>query len=301
MKMTFDSIIALARQGVRKKVAVAAAQDSYVLDAVAQAYARGIADAVLVGDRSKIQQVADEAGVSIEGLDILDEPDDAVAAMRAVKLVHDGEADMLMKGHMDTRSFLRTVLDKNVGLRTDRMLSHLCVFEIPGYDHLLFLSDVAFVPYPTLEEKQHLIENAVAVAHACGVAMPKVAVLSAIETVNPKMPCTVEAAELARRNEEGLIRGCIVDGPLSFDLATVVEAAAHKNATDRKIVGDADILIFPDIQAGNITYKCMSHMVDHRSGCILTGTLAPTILTSRSDDMETKVNSIALAAAVAGR
>ncbi|MCQ2203341.1 MAG: bifunctional enoyl-CoA hydratase/phosphate acetyltransferase [Bacteroidales bacterium] len=299
--MTFDSILDLARQGSRKKVSVAAAQDSYVLEAVSQAYTRGIADAVLVGSRDKIVDMAAQNGISLDGLEILDEPDDAQAALRAVQLVHDGQADMLMKGHMDTRSFLRTVLDKNVGLRTDRMLSHVCVFEIPGYDHLLFLSDVAFVPYPTLEEKQHLIENAVSVAHACGVDLPKVAVLAAIETVNPKMSCTVEAAELARRYDEGLISGCIVDGPLSFDLATVPEAAAHKNATGRKIVGDADVLIFPDIQAGNITYKCMSHMVNHRSGCILTGTLAPTILTSRSDDMETKVNSIALAAVVASK
>ena len=155
------------------------------------------------------------------------------------------------------------------------------------------------VPYPSLDEKVNIIKNSVEVANACGVVVPKVAVLASVEVVNPKMPCTVEAAELTRMCDEGVIKNCIVDGPLSFDLATNPEAALHKSATARKIVGDADILIFPDIHAGNITYKCMSHMVPHRSGCILAGTLAPTILTSRSDDMETKVNSIALAAVVA--
>ncbi|MCQ2230121.1 MAG: phosphate butyryltransferase [Bacteroidales bacterium] len=299
MKMTFDTIIGLAQQGPRKKVAVAAAQDTHVLSAVSAAYRLGIADAVLVGNRNQIERLALDNDISLDGLEIVNEQEGIKAAMRAVEMVHYHEADMYMKGLMETKAFLKTVLDKSVGLRTDKMLSHVAVFEVPGYDRLLLLTDVAFVPYPSLEDKVRLIENSVGVAKACGVKTPKVAVLASVETVNQKMPCTVEAAELSRMNDEGLIRDCIVDGPLSFDLATVPSAAMHKNATERKIVGDADILVFPDIQAGNITYKCMSHMVNHRSGCILTGTLAPTILTSRSDDMETKVNSIALAAVVA--
>ncbi|MCQ2227918.1 MAG: bifunctional enoyl-CoA hydratase/phosphate acetyltransferase [Bacteroidales bacterium] len=299
MKLTFDSIIELAQRGKRMKLAVASAQDSHVLAAVETAHKIGIADAILVGNRVKIEKLAVENGISLDGLEIINEEEGEKSALKAVEMVHFGEADMYMKGLMETKAFLKTVLDKNVGLRTDRLMSHIAVFDIPGYDRLLSMSDVAFIPYPTLDEKRQIIDNCVGVAKACGVAMPKVAVLSSIETVNPKMPCTIEAAELARMNEEGIIKDCIVDGPLSFDLATAPEAALHKNASGRKIVGDADILIFPDIQAGNITYKCMSHMVNHRSGCILTGTKAPTILTSRSDDMETKVNSIALAAVVA--
>ena len=154
--------------------------------------------------------------------------------------------------------------------------------------------------YPTLEDKVHIIENTVEVAHACGVPNPKVAPLAAVEVVNPKMPVTVEAAELTKMCEEGKITGCVVDGPLSLDLAIDPEAAKHKGATDRKIQGDADILLFPDIHAGNLVYKAIVHMVNGvKNGCILTGTQVPAILTSRSDTFETKVNSIALAAVVA--
>ena len=164
---------------------------------------------------------------------------------------------------------------------------------------LLFLTDVAFITYPTLEDKIHIIENTLPVCKACGVSLPKVAPLAAVEVVNPKMPVTVEADELTKMCEEGKIPGCIVDGPLSLDLAIDAEAAKHKGATDRKIQGDADVLLFPDIHAGNLVYKAIVHMVKVKNGCILTGTKVPVILTSRSDTFETKVNSIALAAVVA--
>jgi len=190
-------------------------------------------------------------------------------------------------------------LDKEVGLRTGGVLSHVCVFEIPGIDQLLFLTDVAFMTYPTLEDKVNIIKNTLPVCKACGVDVPKIAPLAAVEVVNPKMPVTVEAAELTRMCEEGEITGCIIDGPLSLDLAIDPEAAKHKGATDRKIQGDADVLLFPDIHAGNLVYKAIVHMTDMKNGCILTGTKVPVILTSRSDTFETKVNSIALAAVVA--
>ena len=153
--------------------------------------------------------------------------------------------------------------------------------------------------YPTLEDKAHIIENTVAVCHACGIECPKVAPLAAVEVVNPKMPATVDAAELTKMNEDGKITGCIVDGPLSLDIAIDPEAAAHKGATDRKVAGDADVLLFPDIHAGNLVYKCLVHTAKVENGCILTGTKVPVILTSRSDSFQTKVNSIALAAVVA--
>ena len=148
---------------------------------------------------------------------------------------------MYMKGLLETKTFLKSILDKEVGLRTGNPLSHVCVFDIPGIDQLLFFTDVAFMTYPTLEDKVHIIENTVEVAHACGVPNPKVAPLAAVEVVNPKMPVTVEAAELTKMCEEGKITGCVVDGPLSLDLAIDPEAAKHKGATDRKIQGDADI------------------------------------------------------------
>ena len=299
MKKGFDEIIAKVGKIGMKKVAVSVAQDSEVLEAVKAAKERGIADAILVGDEAKIRAIAAEIGMNVDEFEIIDEPDMIEASLKAVKLAHDGKADMYMKGLIDSKNFLKSVLDKEVGLRTGGALSHVCVFEVPTIDHLLFLTDVAFMTYPTLEDKVNIIKNTIPVAKACGVDNPKVAPLAAVEVVNPKMPVTVEADELRQMNERGEITGCIVDGPLSLDLAIDPEAAKHKGATDRKIQGDADILLFPDIHAGNLVYKAMVHMVEVKNGCILTGTKVPVILTSRSDTFETKVNSMALAAVVA--
>ena len=300
MKQSFDDIIAKVKECGKKTVAVSVAQDSAVLEAVHEAKVQGIADAILVGDEEKIREIAASIHMDLAGFEIINEPDVIQASLTAVKLAHDGKADMYMKGLIDTKNFLKSVLDKEVGLRTGGVLSHVAVFEVPGIDHLLFLTDVAFMTYPTLEDKEHIINNTVPVCKACGVEMPKVAPLAAVEVVNPKMPVTVEAAELTKMCEEGKITGCIIDGPLSLDLAIDAEAAKHKGATERKIQGDADVLLFPDIHAGNQVYKAMVHMIPGvKNGCILTGTKVPVILTSRSDTFETKVNSIALAAVVA--
>ena len=299
MKQGFDEIISKVKECGKKTVAVSVAQDSAVLEAVVAAKERGIADAILVGDEAKIKEIAAECNLDISSFEIINEPDMIQASLTAVKLAHDGKVDMYMKGLIDTKNFLKSVLDKEVGLRTGGALSHVCVFEVPGIEQLLFLTDVAFMTYPTLEDKVNIINNTVPVCKACGVDMPKVAPLAAVEVVNPKMPVTVEAAELTRMCEAGEIKGCIVDGPLSLDLAIDPEAAKHKGATDRKIQGDADVLLFPDIHAGNLVYKAIVHMTGCKNGCILTGTKVPVILTSRSDTFETKVNSIALAAVVA--
>ena len=299
MNKGFDALLSKIGECSVKKVAVANAQDDAVLEAVRAAKDKNIADAILVGDEDKIKDIAASKNIDISDFEIIDVKDMIEAARTAVKIVHDGKADMYMKGLIDTKDFLKSVLDKEVGLRTGNPLSHVAVFEVEGYDRLLFLSDVAFIPYPTLEDKVGIIKNTVEVAKACGIECPKVAPVAAVEVVNPKMPVTVEAAELTKMNEEGKIEGCIVDGPLSFDLAIDPEAARHKGATGRKIVGDADVILFPDIHAGNLVYKCLVHTANVKNGCILTGTKAPVILTSRSDEFETKVNSIALAAIVA--
>lgn len=300
MNKGFDDIISKISECGTKTVAVAVAQDSAVLEAVQAAKERNIANAILVGDEAKIKEIAASLNIDVSGFEIIDEPDMIQASLIAVKLAHDGKADMYMKGLVDTKNFLKSVLDKEVGLRTGSPLSHVAVFDIPGLEQLLFLTDVAFMTYPTLEDKVSIIKNTVPVCKACGVDTPKVAPLAAVEVVNPKMPATVEAAELTKMNAEGQITDCIVDGPLSLDLAIDPEAALHKGATDRKIQGDADVLLFPDIHAGNLVYKALVHTVPGvKNGCILTGTKVPVILTSRSDTFETKVNSIALAAVVA--
>ena len=299
MSKNFTDLLSQVSKCDKKKLSVAVAQDKAVLEAVKAAKERDIADAILVGDEAKIIEIGESLGMNMADYTIINEPDNIAASLKAVKLVHDGEADMYMKGLIDTKNFLKSVLDKDCGLRTGKPLSHVAVFELPGFDRLLFLADVAFIPYPTLEDKANIINYAVDVAHACGVECPKVAPLAAVEVVNPKMPATVEAAELTRMNEEGEITGCIVDGPLSMDIALYKEAAEEKGALGIKVAGDADVLLFPDIHAGNLVYKAIVHMVDMQNGCILTGTKAPVILTSRSDTFETKVNSIALAAVVA--
>ena len=299
MSKTFADLIARVNDCGMKTVAVAVAQDSAVLEAVVAAKERKIANAILVGDEKKIREIADSLKMDLSGFEIINVEDMTEAAHTAVNLVHEGRADMYMKGLIDTKGFLKSVLDKEVGLRTGKPLSHVCVFEVEGIDRLLFLTDVAFIPYPTLEDKVHIINNTLEITKACGIENPKIAPLAAVEVINPKMPATVEAGELTRMNKEGEITGCIVDGPLSLDLAIDPEAAKHKGATDRAIQGDADILLFPDIHAGNLVYKCLVHTAKVVNGNILTGTKAPVILTSRSDDFETKVNSIALGAVVA--
>ena len=299
MAKTFSELLEMAKNIEKKKVSVAVAQDEEVLRAVKGAKDLGIADSILVGDADKINEIAANLGMDLSDYEIVDVKDPIEASLKAVSLVHDGEADMYMKGLIDTKDFLRSVLNKEVGLRTGKPLSHVCVFDVEGADKLMFLTDVALVPYPTLEDKVNIINNTVEICKACGIDNPKVAPLAAVEVVNPKMPETVEAAELTKMNEEGKITGCIVDGPLSLDLAVCPEAAAHKGATGRKIVGDADILLFPNIHAGNITYKAMVHFAKVTNGNMIRGTAAPVILTSRSDTYEVKMNSLALAALVA--
>ncbi|MBQ0027785.1 MAG: phosphate butyryltransferase [Lachnospiraceae bacterium] len=301
MAKNFKELLSKVGEIETKTLAVAVAQDKAVLEAVKMAKERGIANAILVGDEEQINAIGSELGMDMSEYRVIDEKDVVEASLKAVKLVHDGEADMYMKGLLPTGTFLKSVLNKEVGLRTGKPLSHVCVFEIPGIDRLLFLTDVAFIPYPTLEDKVCMINYTVEVANACGVEMPKVAPLAALETVNEKMPVTVEAAKLTEMNENGEITGCIVDGPLSMDIALYREAAEEKGALGRKVAGDADILVFPDIHAGNLVYKSIVHMAPCNNGNILTGTKAPVILTSRSDSCEVKVNSIALAAVVADK
>ncbi len=300
MSKSFDDILSKLKSTGKKKLAVAYAKDEHVLEAVELAHQKGIVDAVLVGDAEKIAEIAKSLNMNLDEYEVIDVKDMQEAATCAVKLVHDGKADIYMKGSLDSKTFLKSVLNKEVGLRTGQTLSHVCVFEIPGIDRLLFLTDVAFLPYPTLEDKKQIIEYTVNVARACGVDMPKVAPLAAVEVVNPKMPVTVEADELTKACEAGEIKNCIVDGPLSMDLAIDPEAAKFKpGAESRKIVGDADILLFPDIHAGNLTYKTIVRLAKVKNGNILLGTKAPVILTSRSDSVDVKLNSIALAAVVA--
>lgn len=299
MSKSFEELISKANQKTLKKVSVSNAQDEPVLQAVKAAKEQNIATAILVGDEAKIREIAASIDMDLTDFEIINEPDTEAAALKAVELVHNGKADILLKGLLETKTFLKSVLNKEVGLRTGKMLSHVCVFEIEGIDRLLFFTDVAFNTYPTLADKVNIINNAVEVAHACGIECPKVAPLCAVETVNPKMQPTVDADNLTKMYEGGDFKGCQIYGPLSMDLAIDPEAAIHKGVTN-PVAGHADILLFPNIDAGNITYKILVRTAKVKIGNVLVGTSAPVVLTSRSDDFQTKLNSIALATVIAG-
>ena len=299
MSKSFEELISKANQKTLKKVSVSNAQDEPVLQAVKAAKEQNIATAILFGDEAKIREIAASIDMDLTDFEIINEPDTEAAALKAVELVHNGKADILLKGLLETKTFLKSVLNKEVGLRTGKMLSHVCVFEIEGINRLLFFTDVAFNTYPTLADKVNIINNAVEVAHACGIECPKVAPLCAVETVNPKMQPTVDADNLTKMYEGGDFKGCQIYGPLSMDLAIDPEAAVHKGVTN-PVAGHADILLFPNIDAGNITYKILVRTAKVKIGNVLVGTSAPVVLTSRSDDFQTKLNSIALATVIAG-
>ena len=298
MSRNFEELLLKANTYSNKKVAVAVAQDEPVLEAIKAAKEKGIADAILVGDKLEIERIADKLEMDLSDYEIINETNVTKAAVEAVRLVSTGEADMVMKGLVDTATFLRSVLNKEVGLRTGKLMSHVSVFEIEGIDRLILLTDAAFNTYPDLKAKVQILNNSVEVAHACGIELPKVAAVCAVEVVNPDMPATIDASLLAKMNDRGQIKGCIVDGPLALDNALSEEAANHKGITG-EVAGKADIILLPNIETANVMYKTLTYTAKSRNGALLVGTSAPVILTSRADKFETKLNSIALAALVA--
>lgn len=298
MSKNFDDLFAKLKEVGKKKLSVAVAQDKPVLEALKEATKRGIVDAVLVGDEVEIKNIAAEIDLDLDNFEILNEPNTKKAALEAVRLVSSGKTDMVMKGLVDTATFLRSVLNKEVGLRTGKLMSHVAVFDIEGYDRLLMLTDAAFNTYPDLKAKVQIVNNSVKVANACGINNPKVAAVCAVEVVNQDMQATIDAALLAKMSDRGQIKNCIVDGPFALDNAISTEAAEHKGVSG-EVAGKADIVLLPNIETANVMYKTLTMLSKTRNGGLLVGTSAPVILTSRADSFEVKVNSIALAALVA--
>lgn len=291
---SFNEIYEKIKGSDRQRViAVAAAEDEPVLKAVAKAKELGLCNAVLVGDEEKILSLLKE--LSLENtFKIIEEKNPAKAAKIAANLVREGECDILMKGLVDTKSLLRAVLDKETGLATGNLISHIAAFEVPGYDRMLFVTDAAMNTYPGLKEKVGILTNAVSLVKSLGVETPKVAAICAVEVVNEAMQATVDAAMLSKMNDRGQIRGCIVDGPLALDNALSVEAAEHKGIKS-PVAGHADILLMPNIESGNVLYKALTYTTESKSGGVLLGAKAPVVVTSRADSFESKVNSIAMA------
>jgi len=286
-----EDLYARASKLEKSAVAVACAEDAHVLEAVAAA--RDMATFVLVGDAAGIRRAAESAGADISGMEIIDEPDSARAYQTAVSLVASGAARALMKGLVDTSVIMKAVLDKDAGMRTDRKLSHLALFFASSYHKPLFVTDAAINISPDLETKKTIVRSAVEAAANLGLARPKVALLAAKEKADPKMPATMEAAELAAWHKGGGMPGCALDGPLALDNAVSRESAEIKGI-DSPVAGDADILVCPDIESGNILYKSLAFLAGAKNGGVVLGAKKPVILTSRADSAESKLISIAL-------
>lgn len=298
MIKSFNEVLDKVKINAIKKVAVAVAQDEPVLEAIRDAKKHGIADAILVGDKDKIEEAAKTVGLDINEFEVIHETDNAKAALKAVELVSSKKADMVMKGLIDTATFLRAVLDKEKGLRTGKVLSHVAVFDVPSLERIILVTDAAMNIAPDLMGKKQILENAVQVAHGIGIENPKVAPVAAVEVVNPDMQPTLDAAALSKMNERGQIKGCIVDGPLAIDNALSEEAAHHKGIKS-PVAGKADIILVPNIETGNVMYKTLTYTSNAKNGGIIAGAAAPIILTSRADSPESKLYSIALASLVA--
>ena len=295
-----SELVAAAAAGGKIRLAVAAAQEVSVLEAVADAYKAGIAEPILVGDPEAIaaaaRQANDGLGLNISGFQIVPVKDLYASAAKAVELVRTGEADILMKGIMDTSLLLKAALNKESGINAGKLACHIAVMEVPTYHKLLVVTDAAINIAPDLAGFVDIIASAVAVSKALGVELPKVAILAAVEKVNAeKMPCTVTAAILTQMNRRGQIKNCLVDGPLALDNAISAESARIKKIVS-DVAGDADILVAPDIEAGNILYKCLLDLSRAKGAAIVMGAAKPIVLTSRADTAETKLASIALAA-----
>lgn len=300
MIRSIDSLREAAKAQGMRLLAVACAQDAHVLLAVEDARRLGIAGAILVGDKAEICAVAEQNGIDLSNYRVIDEADKTAACRIAVRLVRDGEADAVMKGIVDTSVILKAVLDKEIGLRDSKVLSHVALFEVPGFDRLLLLTDAAMNIAPDAEAKKEIVRNAVKVAHAIGNENPIVACLCAVEKVNPKMPATLDAAALVEAAQNGEISGCTVVGPLALDNAISVEAAQHKGITDPN-AGRADVLLVPNIETGNVFYKSLVFLAHAKNAGLIVGAKAPVIVTSRADSEQTKLNSIALALALAAK
>ncbi|MGA2640508.1 MAG: bifunctional enoyl-CoA hydratase/phosphate acetyltransferase [Spirochaetia bacterium] len=290
---TFAQILEQARKAGPARFVVAQAADGTILEALAEARTAGFAVPVLVGRRQEIEEAARERALDIAGWQIVEAATPAEAAVEAVRSVARGDGDILVKGLLQSADLLRAVLSKSNGLTTGRILSHVGVFKFAESDRFYFVTDAALSIAPDYQQKIDIVQNAVDLAHKLGIAQPIVAILCAIETVNPEMPATVDAASLSKMAERGAIRGARVEGPLALDNAVSVEAARHKGIVS-ELAGRADILVAPNIEAANILYKALIFFAKAEEAGIVMGARAPFVLASRSDSVRNKLYSMAL-------
>jgi len=294
-----SEVVELAKgKSTIRKVAVAAAANQEVLEALKNAVGNGIIEPVLVGNEELIRSISKQIDFDISHFDVIDTPDNVEASLKAVKLIKKGKAEILMKGNVSTGILLKAVLDKEIGLRKGALLSHVALFETPYYHKLLGVTDAAMNVNPDLPEKIGIIKNAVEVFHKIGIPNPKVAIVGSVETINPRMEATMHAATISMMNYRKQITGCIIDGPLAIDGAVSKKSADLKNITS-DVAGDVDIILAPNIDGANILYKAMNFLGGAIAAAVIMGAKVPIILTSRGDSEKSKFLSIALAAAIA--
>lgn len=275
-------------------VAFAQAADQVALEAAKLLNEAGLGTAILVGNEDKIKELAPGIGVDLSKNEIIDIKDDHAAAAKAVECCVDGRADVLCKGHIHTNVFLRAILNKEKGMRTGQTLCSITAVDSAQQERMFLASDCAMIVQPTLEDKIAIINHSVQLANAMGTPLPKVALLSAVEEVNKNMPDGYESAVISKMNHRGQIKGCIVDGPLSLDLAISPYSAENKGV-DSPVAGQADIIVMPNLQAGNIFWKSMTYLASTDTGAVVMGAAKPIVLTSRADSANNKLNSIAMA------
>jgi len=278
--------------------AVAHPCEATALDGAIEAGAKGLIVPILVGPAARIQEIAAKNGISLGNVRIVDAPHSHGSAAAAVKLVREGQAEILMKGSLHTDELLSAVVAKETGLRTGRRISHVFIMDVPTYHKVLMVTDAAINIAPTLEDKADICQNAIDLAQSLGVARPKVAILAAVETINSKMPATLDAAALCKMADRGQIRGAALDGPLAFDNAISAEAATIKGIKS-EVAGDPDILLAPDLEAGNILAKQLTYLAKADSAGLVLGARVPIILTSRADSVRARIASCAVAMRVA--
>ena len=282
--------------GPGKKLVLAAAQDQHSLGAVIRAWMDHVIEPILIGDKESIQNICAANNYDISGIRIIHEPDTDKAVEMSVKMASNKEVDVLMKGKIGTSTLLKCVLNKEWGLRTGNLLSHIALFEVDTYPKVIAVTDVAMNIAPNLQEKIAIINNSVTCLMKLGYKMPKVAVLGAVEMVNENMEATLHAALLSKMNQRDQIRNCIIDGPLAFDNAVSLESAKYKGIRS-EVAGDTDLLLMPDIEVGNVLYKSLVFFAKAKVASIILGAKVPIVLTSRSDSEQAKYDSILLSAA----
>ena len=299
IKKIDDIYEVLKERACKKRLVVSYANDSHSIEAVHRAVKMGIIEATLCGDEEVIRDVCARQGYDSPLFQLVHEPVDTRAAALAVQMIRDKKADFIMKGLVSTDKYMHAILDKERGLLPPKaMLSHVTLMECVNYHKLLVVSDVAVIPVPDLKQKLMMVKYVTQTANMLGIARPKIALVSATEQVLPKVPSSVEAAIIAKMGERGQLGNVEIDGPYGLDVAIDAEAATIKKVSS-PVAGNADCLIFPSLDAGNIFYKTNNKLANTRSGAILVGANAPSVLSSRGDSVDTKLNSIALAALLA--